>query len=174
MRKFELNEIAYYEQDDYTFAPCFCLITKVPETHTHYYIVPLDAEYVLRNRRYIPDNGFFAAPGALRKIAQPVIVAHDDPASESEPEEVAPAKEPEPQDISRPDELTKLHNAFTLMRDMVDPNRNPEPDPYLYCPNSPGTQSACGVCPFDMKGECGIRQIYYLIAQMRGASDSSL
>lgn len=174
MKKFELNEIAYYEQDDYTFAPCFCLIVGVSETYSYYYILPLNAQYIMASLRAIPDNGFFAAPGALRKVAQPVIVAQDDPTPESEPEGVAPEDEPESQDIPQPDELTKLRNAFTLMRDMVDPNRDSRTDKYLFCPSGAGGTSPCNACPFDMEETCGVEQMRKLLLCMKGASDSSL
>lgn len=169
MSKFELNEIAYYEQSDYTFAPCLCLITKVPETHTHYYMLPLNADYILQGKRIIPDNGFFAAPGALRKVAQPVIVAQDDPTPESEPEGVAPEDEPSKYNPEETMRLAKLREAFTLMRELTDSDYSTS-DKYLNC---------CGVycadCPMHLRdGGCAVGKIARTLASANGASDSSL
>lgn len=80
------------------------------------------------------------------------------------------------QDISKPDDLTKLRKAYTLMRDMVDPAADDPSDEYLYCTRTAQGDPDCGNCPFAITGsdDCGVVQVKVLLQGMRGRRDKSL
>ena len=159
MTNFKVNEIAWYTGEDFTFAPCYCIIvntngviTYTQEEGGHYLFMPLIANRILH---VDPEfEGWCAWPNQLRKVTlqlRPEYLA-DQP--HNEPEEVAPEDD-------RETNLPRLNDAFTTMLDQVYASRGS--NDYLSCDGVD-----CGSCPFYEDPVCGVMHLKEVLKTMQG------
>lgn len=193
MFKFNLYEVVRITRGGYSFDGCMGVVMgRYGDCIKTYAVIPLhpDALEVMHNQTIPSVDADSSFPPVtyccfeseldkLRPYVVPEIPLNDEP--EGVAPEIGPGMEAEcdkQQDISKPNELTKLRKAYTLMRDMVDPAADDPGEEYLYCTRTAHGDPDCCNCPFAIPGKsgvnCGVVQIKVLLRGMRGRRDKSL
>lgn len=128
MTNFKVNEIAWYTGEDFTFAPCYCIIINTDKVGAneqknegYYLFMPLVADQIMRS--YPDFDGWCALPKQLRKVTlslQPetpkIQVEGSGPVEHHEPEEVAPEEHSEASQ-----NLKQLRDGYDAIEKLVIP-----------------------------------------------------
>lgn len=121
MTNFKVNEIAWYTGEDFTFAPCYCIIINTDKVGAneqknegYYLFMPLVADQIMRS--YPEFDGWCALPKQLRKVTLSLQPEYQVEQPHTEPEEVAPEERSE-----AAQNLKQLRDGYDAIEKLVIP-----------------------------------------------------